>query len=248
MRPGSEVVVAIVVRDPSGANYSPYTFPNPSLAQVGISQPLNKPVLDHIDVIGGSVTGYKVPGAADYSGQWPNTWISNPDLATVPAGAKNTSARVLRTFGQGTWHTVPGDKQYKTMVFRLRGVNQSQYLRLRGTNLPAAVPFETDADGNPLADLWTNATAINPTLPGGADGTPANANLRIPCTTVGHQRSRHRDDVHRHRRSMAVRRTCRWSTVRSTRPTTWRPGRTCGSTAIRSSSKCKGSSLVAGVK
>jgi hypothetical protein len=185
VRPGSEVVVAIVVRDPSGANYSPYTFPNPSLAQVGISVPLNKPVLDHLDVIGGSVTGYKVPGAADYSGQWPNTWISNPDLATVPAGAKNTSAHVVRTFGQGTWHNVPGDKELKAMVFRLRGLNQSQYLRLRGTNLPAAVPFETDADGNPLADLYTNAAAINPTLPGGTDGTPANANLRIPCTTVG---------------------------------------------------------------
>jgi len=185
VRPGSEVVVAIVVRDPSDANYSPYTFPNPSLAQVGISQAINKPVLDHLDVIGGSVTGYKVPGAADYSGQWPTTWISNPDLATVPAGAKNTSAHVVRTFGQGTWHNVPGDKQYKAMVFRLRGLNQSQYLRLRGTNLPAAVPFETDADGNPLADLYTNAAAINPTLPGGTDGTPANANLRIPCTTVG---------------------------------------------------------------
>jgi len=182
---GSEVVVAIVVRDPSGANYSPYTFPNPSLAQVGVSQPLNKPVLDHIDVIGGGVTGYKIPGAADYSGQWPNTWISNPDMATVPEGAKNTSAQVVRTFGQGNWHSVPGDKQYKAMVFRLRNVNQSQYLRLRGSNLPASVPFETDADGNPLADINTNAAAINPTLPGGTDGAPANANLRIPCTTTG---------------------------------------------------------------
>jgi len=185
VRPGSEVVVAIVVRDPSGTNYAPYTFPNPSLAQVGISQAINKPVLDHIDVIGGNVTGYKVPGATDYSGQWPNTWISNPDLATVPEGAKNTSARVLRTFGQGSWKSVPGNKEYKAMVFRIYNVKQSQYLRLRGTNLPASVPYETDADGNPLADLYTNAASINPTLPGGADGTPANANLRIPCTTVG---------------------------------------------------------------
>ena len=49
------------------------------------------------------------------------------------------------------------------MVFRMSNVDNSQYLRLRGTNLPASVPFETDADGNPLADLWTNATGINPT-------------------------------------------------------------------------------------
>jgi hypothetical protein len=80
---------------------------------------------------------------------------------------------------------VPGDKEFKVMVFRLRDLNQSQYLRLRGSNLPASVPFETDADGNPLADISTNAASINPTLPGGTDGTPANANLRIPCTTVG---------------------------------------------------------------
>ena len=91
---GADIVVAIVVRDPAGTNYSPYTFPNPSLVQVGITQPLNKPVLDHIDVIGGSVTGYKTPGAADYSGrvaERPGSRIR--DLATVPDGAKNTSAR-----------------------------------------------------------------------------------------------------------------------------------------------------------
>jgi hypothetical protein len=51
------------VRDPDGANFSPYTFPNPSLAQVGVNQPLNKPVLDHVDVIRGLVTGYRTPGA-----------------------------------------------------------------------------------------------------------------------------------------------------------------------------------------
>jgi hypothetical protein len=185
VKPGQDVVVGIAVRDPSGTSYSPYTFANPSLAQVGITQPLNKPVLDHVDVIRGAVTGYKAPGAPDYSGQWPNTWISNPSLDTVPAGAKNTSAGVLRTFGEGSWRSAHGDRQIKTMVFRIRNVGNSQYLRLRGTNLPASVPYETDADGNPLADIWTNSTAVNPTLPGGTDGQPANANLRIPCNTVG---------------------------------------------------------------
>ena len=37
--------------------------------------------------------------------------------------------------------------------------------------MPPAVPFETDANGNPLSDLYTN---------GGVT-----ANLKIPCTTVG---------------------------------------------------------------
>jgi hypothetical protein len=185
IRPGQDVVVALAVRDPSGTNYAPYTFPNPSLAQVGITQPLNKPVLDHIDVIRGLVTGYKTPGAPDYSGEWPRTWISNPDLATAPEGTKNLSAAILRTFNQSNWHVERGDKQFKTAVFRIRDVTSSQYLRLRGSNLPASVPYETDADGNPLADIATNAAGINPTRPGGADGVPAGANLRIPCNTVG---------------------------------------------------------------
>ncbi len=166
---GDEVVVAIALRDPQGTSYSPYTFPNPSLAQVGIHQPLNKPELDHLDVIRGVVSGYRKPGKPDYAGQWPNDWIDNPDMNTVPAAAKNTTAAVLRTFGSRKWKSV-GNSGYKTMSFRISGVKDSQYLRLRGSNLPAAVPYETDANGNPLADIYTNA------------GDPTK--LAIPCTVT----------------------------------------------------------------
>jgi len=183
--PGSSVSVAIVVRDPSGANFSPYTFDNPSLAQVGIKQPLNMPELDHIDVIRGMVSGYKVPGTADYSGQWPSDWIRNPGLANVPAGAKNTTAAVIKTFNDHTWATLRHDNEFKVMTFKIENVKASQYVRLRGTNMPANVPFETDANGNPLPDLFTNATAVNPTVNGGTDGQPAGANLKIPCKAVG---------------------------------------------------------------
>jgi hypothetical protein len=178
VRPGAEIVVSIVVRDPDGSNYSPYSFNNPSLAQVGINQPINKPVLDHVDVIRGMVTGYKTPGAADYSGEWPRntSWLSATgmtpaDLSGVPAAAKNTSAAILKTFDSYAWATIPGNPEYKTMTFRIPAVQASQYIRLRGTNLPASVPYETDANGNPLSDLFTNAN----------DTTM----LRIPCTTVG---------------------------------------------------------------
>ncbi len=71
VRPGAEIVVSVVVRDPAGANNSPYTFANPSLLQVGVNQPLNAPVLHHIDLIRGLVSGYRTPGAPDYSGEWP---------------------------------------------------------------------------------------------------------------------------------------------------------------------------------
>ena len=178
---GSDIVVGITVRDPAGTNYSPYTFTNPSLAQVGITQPINMPVLDHIDAIGGLVTGYKTPGTAGYSGEWPrNTnWLkadgTTADLSVVPDAAKNLSAAILKTFngsGASAWKAVtsPTDgSTFLTMTFRISAVSASQYVRLRGTNMPPAVPSETDASGNPLADVYTNAN----------DTT----RLRIPCST-----------------------------------------------------------------
>ena len=177
VRPGAEIVVAIVVRDPSGKSSSPYTFANPALLQIGVSQPLDMPVLDHIDVVRGMVTGYKTPGSADYSGAWPSNagWLnSNPASATfgqtqplssVPAATRNDSAAVIRTFNKAGWTAAGGD--LLKMSFRIPAVTESQYVRLRGTNLPPNVPYETDASSNPLADIFTNA--------GNA------ANLRIPC-------------------------------------------------------------------
>jgi len=183
VRPGADIVVSIVVRDPAGANNSPYSFPNPSLAQIGVNQPLNKPVLDHIDVIRGMVSGYRTPGAADYSGEWPrNTnWLladgSTTGLTNVPAAAKNTTAALLKTFSAASstpWtaftSSVDGTPFLK-VTFRIPAVQASQYVRLRGTNMPASVPYETDAQGNPLSDTFTNAGLAN--------------NLRIPCYTTG---------------------------------------------------------------
>ncbi len=187
---GADVIVSIVVRDPAGKSYSPYSFPNPSLAQVGIVQPLDEPVLDHVDVIRGMVTGLKQPGASDYSGAWPNDWVdmNNPQqlrsLAGVPAGAKNETAAVIKTFNKATWSNAPGDAEFKRMTFRISGVQASQYVRLRGTNMPASVPYETDAEGNPLSDLWTNTGEIQFKTVNGIE-FPTNSLLRIPCLTVG---------------------------------------------------------------
>ena len=183
VRPGADIVVSIVTRDPAGKNYSPYSFPNPSLAQIGVSQPLNAPVLDHIDLIRGLVTGYKQPGAADYAGEWPrNTdWLSldgkTASLAGVPAAAKNTSAAVIKTFsgaGASPWvafNSGVDNTVFLKATFRIPAVAASQYVRLRGTNLPPSVPFETDADGNPLSDLFTNANDVT--------------KLAIPCNVTG---------------------------------------------------------------
>ena len=177
VRPGADIVVAIVARDPSGKSFSPYSFANPSLLQIGVTQPLDMPALDHIDVVRGLVSGYKAPGSADYAGAWPMNagWLdSNPASATfgqaqplgvVPAATRNDSAGVIKTFNKTGWVAAGGD--LLKMSFRIPAVTASQYLRLRGSNLPPNVPYETDADGNPLADIVTNAGNT--------------ANLRIPC-------------------------------------------------------------------
>ncbi len=127
------------------------------------------------------MTGYKTPGSADYAGEWPrNTNWLLPDgttagLSAVPAAAKNLSAAILRTFngsGATPWTPVTSfvdGTTFLVMTFRIPAATASQYVRLRGTNLPAAVPFETDASGNPLADVYTNAQNT--------------ARMRIPCTT-----------------------------------------------------------------
>ena len=191
VRPGAEVVVAVVVRDPAGKSYSPYSFPNPSLLQVGINQPLDMPVLHHVDLIRGMVTGMKKPGDADYAGAWPNDWVdmANPQqlrtMANVPAAAKNTTTAVIGSFNKTSWRTAPGQAEYKVMSYRIPAVQASQYVRLRGTNLPPAVPFETDASGNPLSDLWTNTGSINTKAIPSTVEFPTNAMLRIPCTTTG---------------------------------------------------------------
>ena len=201
---GADVVVAVVVRDPAGKNYSPYTFANPSLLQVGTSQPLNKPVLDHIDVIDGLVTGKRTPGEPDYSGEWPRGWLTidgtgnvavMQDLSAVPDAAKNETADVIKTFDKATWQSVKLAPEFKSMTFRINDVGASQYIRLRGTNLPAGVPYETDANGNPLPDLWTNAAPVAyvstttpapvPPATSQAPEFPAGYFLRIPCTTTG---------------------------------------------------------------
>jgi hypothetical protein len=143
VRSGTDLVVTVVLRDPQGTNNAPYSFPNPSLKQVNITQPLNAPVLDHVDVITGNVTGYVSPtDTANYAG------------ALNSAAATNKSTKIAKVFNATNW-TAQADGT-RTMSYLVPAASVSQYFRLRGTNLPASVPFETDADGNPLLDFISN--------------------------------------------------------------------------------------------
>jgi hypothetical protein len=134
---GEMVIVKIKVRDPNGANYCPLDMDNPSLAQIGITQPLNMPVLDHIDLI---------------AGEWNDSKIDPSDPAYTD-GTNPTTEVVARFYRKGGT-----DKNgFMTYIYKYKAEEgKNLYFRLRGTNMPEGVPFETDADGNPLADYEAN--------------------------------------------------------------------------------------------
>ena len=64
--PRKKVTVKVMVKVPDVNNLCPYSFENPSLAQLGIHQSLNRPQLHHVDVIYGEVYGKRTPGTAAY--------------------------------------------------------------------------------------------------------------------------------------------------------------------------------------
>jgi|UniRef100_A0A7V6A2F3 hypothetical protein len=144
--PNQKVTIKVRVHVPDVTNNCPYAFPNPSLAQLGIRQSLNRPTLHHIDLISGEVYGKRMPGTVEYQDP------TNPTAKIVQA------VRVSDMKDEGN-----GWKSF-TFVFQ---PTKSCYFRLRGTNLPPGTPNETDAQGNPLSD--TLAQNIKYTPPGGSE-------------------------------------------------------------------------------
>jgi hypothetical protein len=138
VKKGQMVMVKIKVHDPKSPNFCPFDFNNPSLAQVGIEQPLNMPELHHIDLIAGTITGNVPMTVFDAEGR--------PDTDATDYG---TDAQVIETFYR------VGKGSYMHFFYRFIA-EKDMFLRLRGTNLPAGVPFETDVSGNPLADSEAN--------------------------------------------------------------------------------------------
>jgi hypothetical protein len=146
---GADVLVTMVLSDPSGTNHSAYSFPNPVLKQVGVMQPLNAPVLDHVDFITGDVNGKIDPSDPNYT---------NPT---------NPTTKIAATFNAGNWRE---DGEKRTIRYVIRNVQHDLYLRARGTNLPVNTPNATDADGNPLPDtMMNNVTCDDPACPAHLD-------------------------------------------------------------------------------
>ena len=154
-RANTDLLVTVVVRNPKVGN-SPYSFPNPSLAQINITQALDKPVLDHVDVIWGEVTQAPLATQAVVSPCVKSSYFSCGDLTSD--AAKNTTTIMAKRFNSTNWKD--SGSNYLTMSYKVSAGSKSQYFRLRGTNLPVSTPNETDANGNPLKDDTSNVNLI----------------------------------------------------------------------------------------
>jgi hypothetical protein len=146
VRPGKKITVEMQMTVPAG-NHSPYSFNNPLLAQVGIKQPLNKPSLDHIDLITGKITGVIQPGAPGYS---------VPNAGGLP-GAQivyNPSTAIAQQVLSKDMKSKKLDDGSTRLTFTTTFIagNTPGYIRARGTNIPVATPNVTDSAGSPILD------------------------------------------------------------------------------------------------
>jgi hypothetical protein len=126
-----------------------------------MSQPLNKPYLDHIDLITGNITGVIAPGAPGYA-------VPNAAGTAGEAVVYNRSAKIAKqiaTTSMNATENRDGSTRF-TFTTRLVAGQTPFYIRSRGTNLPAGLPNATDGEGNPLLDRNnTNVVCADPACP-----------------------------------------------------------------------------------
>jgi hypothetical protein len=144
--PGDTIQVQMVVTVPA-QNNSPYSFNNPLLTPIGKSQPLNKPSLDHVDLITGDITGVVAPGSANYA--VPNA--SGVAGAAIVYNPSTKIAKQVQIANVPAVHNLDGSTKLAfTATFKMHGT--PFYIRARGTNIPVGTPNVTDSAGNPLID------------------------------------------------------------------------------------------------
>ncbi len=160
VNPGDTITVEMAMTVPA-KNNSPYSFNNPLLAQVGINQPLNKPYLDHVDLITGDITGVIAPGAPGYA-------VAN---AAGTAGANivyNSSTKIAKQMPSSQMTTVnnPDGSKRLSFTWTVTAGSKPFYIRSRGTNLPPGTPNATNPDGTPMLDaLNNNVVCADPACP-----------------------------------------------------------------------------------
>jgi len=147
VRPGERITVEMAMTVPA-TNNSPYKFNNPLLLQDGIQQPLNRPSVDHVDLIMGKVTGVIQPGAPGYAvpnaaGVAGAAIVYNPSVSI----AQQVSVQEMRA-----WQQRDGSVRLTFKTSFIAGKTPA-YIRARGTNIPVATPNVSDTSGNPLLDV-----------------------------------------------------------------------------------------------
>ena len=168
--PGDVVTVEMRMIVPK-KNNSPYSFANPLLKQIGITQPLNAPDLDHVDLIRGDITGVIPPSDPRYS---------QPANQSGVAGAAlvyNPSTKVFATYYNPNSPSAGSNPKLllgpRVVGYRLELLTSFVapatgpfYLRARGTNIPPATPNVTDSQGSPTIDtLIDNVVCSDPACP-----------------------------------------------------------------------------------
>lgn len=159
-RPGQTITVEMQMTIPA-KNFSPYSFNNPLLMQVGIQQPLDKPSLDHVDLITGDITGVIDPSDPSYA-------VPNAAGTAGAAIVYNPSAKIAQQI-QAKDMKVQRNRDGSTrLTFRttFKMGNTPFYIRPRGTNIPVGTPNVTDSAGEPLIDtLGTQVDCTDPACP-----------------------------------------------------------------------------------
>jgi hypothetical protein len=148
VKPGRKIMVEMEMTIPA-KNNGPYSFNNPLLAQIGIQQPLNKPSLDHVDLITGQITGVIPPESPNYrlpanvGGVAGAALVYNP---TAKIAQQITATTMTRT-------SMPGGATRLRFTTTFTADKTPMYIRARGTNIPNATPNVSDSAGNPLLDV-----------------------------------------------------------------------------------------------
>jgi hypothetical protein len=151
--PGDTVQVQMIMTVPA-QNNSPYSFNNPLLTPVGLSQPLNKPSIDHVDLITGNVTGVIDPSSPNYA-------VANTAGVSGAAIVYNPSAKIAKQIQASNMNPVHNADGSTKLTFSTSFKMGSTpfYIRARGTNIPVGTPNVSDSAGNPLID--TMGSSVN---------------------------------------------------------------------------------------
>jgi hypothetical protein len=128
---GDKVKIEIAVLDPETKNFN--TFSD-----------YTSPLLDHIDLIAGQVTGKIPPESSDYGKDEVTT---TRVIARFDANGGANDANGIESI---KW--TDAGNGWKKMSFET-DLAGDMYFRLRGTNHPLNTPDELDDSGNPLPDI-----------------------------------------------------------------------------------------------